>query len=516
MRIKNKMKKVFSIIVSAVMMMSMLTVTAFAAPTTATTGTLKIDRTGATFTAYKVLDAVLKEGTTVYEYSATTAFAGFFGNEAYGNYTVEGIKEIKDANAAEAFAAALEKYAKDNKLPGTEFEGGSTAKELAIGYYLVVQTASDATNAYVPNKTVTVAIPETADNETFNYNVVVTPKDSLPTVDKVIVENSNDVKKNDVSIGDTVTYKLTSTVPQYPANTVESSIEYYLKDTLSKGLTFNADSVSISGVKGGIKTPLTKDTDYVVNTSEIVAGTATTITFNFTGKYTTLKNYDSIEVTYTATLNEHAIIGGAGNPNDVLLGYTNNPTSGEKHETEEVEVKTYTYAIGVEKVDATSKATLAGAEFELRNASGNLIGKYGYAADGSVVVSTGADKIATDANGRVYFIGLDEGSYKLKETKAPNGYILLSGTIDFTITATKENGLPTGACTVAVGGENVTATETVTINGAEATLAKITVENKKGFTLPTTGGAGTWMFTIGGLVLMAGAVVVFAINKKRA
>lgn len=513
---KNKMKKVFSIIVSAIMMVSMLTVTAFAVPTNATTGTLTINREGATFTAYKVLDATLKSGTTVYEYSATTDFAGFFGNAAYGSYTIEGIQKLDTVEKQDAFAAALEKYAKDNTITGESFAGGSTAKELSIGYYVVVQTASDSSNAYVPNKTVTVAIPETSDNESFNYDVVVTPKDSLPSVDKVIVENGNDVDKNDVGIGDTVTYKLTSTVPQYPANTVENSVEYYLKDTLSKGLTFNADSLSVVGIKGGVKTALTKGTDYVINTSEIVAGSETTITVDFTGKYTTLKNYDSIEVTYNATLNENAIIGGAGNPNDVLLGYTNNPNSGEKHETDKVEVKTYTYAIGVLKVDATSKAALPGAEFELRNSNGTLVGKYGYAADGSVVVSAGTDKIATDANGRVYFIGLDEGTYSLKETKAPNGYVLLSGEISFTITATKESGLPTGACVVAVGGEDVTAAETVTINGAEATLAKITVENKKGFTLPTTGGVGTWMFTIGGLVLMAGAVVVFAVNRKKA
>lgn len=62
----------------------------------------------------------------------------------------------------------------------------------------------------------------------------------------------------------------------------------------------------------------------------------------------------------------------------------------------------------------------------------------------------------------------------------------------------------------------MTATETVTINGSEATIAKITVENKKGFILPTTGGTGTWMFTICGLVLMVGAVVIFAVKRKKA
>lgn len=265
---RNKMKKVLSIIVSAIMMMSMLTITAFAAPTEATTGTLTINREGATFTAYKVLNATLEPGTTVYKYSETTEFAGFFGNAAYGNYTLEGIQGLDTVEKQDAFAAALEKYAKDNTITGESFAGGSTAKVLSIGYYVVVQTASDTSNAYVPNNTVTVAIPETTDNENFNYDVVVTPKDSLPSVDKVIVENTNDVDKNDVAIGDTVNYKLTSTVPRYPANTVESSVEYYLKDTLSKGLTFNANSLSVVGIKGGTTTPLTKDTDYVVNTSE--------------------------------------------------------------------------------------------------------------------------------------------------------------------------------------------------------------------------------------------------------
>lgn len=513
---KNKMKKVISIIVCVIMMMSMLTVTASAAPTEATTGTLTINREGGTFTAYKVLDATKKPGTTLYNYSVTTEFAGFFGNAAYGSYTIEGMQGLDTVEKQDAFAAALEKYAKDNTITGKSFAGGLAAQELSIGYYVVVQTASDSSNAYVPNKTITVAIPETSDNENYNYNVVVTPKDTLPSVDKVIVENGTDVDKNDVAIGDTVNYKLTSTVPQYPVNTVESSVEYYLKDTLSKGLTFNAGSLSVVGIKDGIRTPLTKDTDYVVNTSAVVAGTATTIIVDFTGKYSTLKNYGSIEVTYNATLNENAIIGEAGNPNDVLLGYTNNPTSGEKHETDKIEVKTYTYAIGVLKISATSMAALSGAEFELKNSGGTVVGKYGYAENGSVVVSTGAAIIATDVDGRVYFTGLDEGTYSLQETKAPSGYVLLSGEIGFTITATKDSGLPTGACVVAIDGVDVTATETVTINGADATIAKITVENKRGFILPTTGGTGTWMFTICGLALMAGAVVVFAVKRKKA
>lgn len=225
-KMKNRMKKVFSVIVCVIMMMSMLTVTASAAPTDATKGTLTINREGATFTAYKVLDATKKPGTTLYNYSATTEFAGFFGNVAYGSYTIEGMQSLDTVEKQDAFAAALEKYTKDNTITGVSFAGGLAAQELSIGYYVVVQTASDSSNAYVPAKAVTVAIPETSDNENYNYNVVVTPKDTLPSVDKVIVENGNDVDKNDVAIGDTVNYKLTSTVPQYPVNTVESSVEY--------------------------------------------------------------------------------------------------------------------------------------------------------------------------------------------------------------------------------------------------------------------------------------------------
>lgn len=514
MKSKNKIRKVFSIIISALAIMGMAKITAFAAPTSATTGTLKIEREGATFAAYKVLDPVLKEGNTVYEYSATSEFVDFFKNETYGNYTIEGIREINETKEKEAFATQLEKYVQEKNITGTEFQGGANAKELPLGYYLVLQTGSASTNAYIPNKAVTVSIPESSDNESFNYNLVVTPKDSKPSVDINIVENNKKVDKNDVSIGETVTYELTATVPKYSVNAIEDRIIYYLKSRLSKGLALNEESIEVVGVKGSIETPLVKFTDYEVKVINNNEDASNEILLSFDGKYSTIKYYDSIKVNYNVTLNDNTIIGGEGNLNDVLLGYTNNTTSGEKHETDRIVVKTYTYAVGIQKVDAIDMTDLAGAEFELTNEAGEVVGRYGYASNGAIVIS--GDNIATDENGRVYFIGLDEGLYKLKETKSPNGYVLLSGTVDFTIRPREgEDGLPTGKFTVYVGGLYIAAIEYFNINGSEAILPKIIIKNKKIFPLPTTGGIGTWMFTIGGSLLMAGSAALFIINKKR-
>lgn len=498
MKAKNKIKQIFSIIVTAMMMMSLFTVNAFAATFDSgkATGTLTINRVGATYTAYKVLDYTAGSG--IYEYTANLNFAGFFGNASYGSYTVAGMKDLTSEEDRVAFAAQLTKYAKDNSITGTVFEGGATAKELNIGYYVVAQTASTTDNAYVPNKPVSVAIPATTDNVNYNYDVVVTPKDARPTVDKKIIDGGIETTNSIEAIGNVVTYQLTADVVKYEPNTVESSIEYYLADTLSKGLTFNAGSVKVYGVKAGsTDVELTAGFTTTTTPNPTVEGQATSIKFDFT--YSAIKAYDSVKVVYTAKLNQYANIGGTANPNDVQLVYTNNPTSGEKHETEKIEVKTYTYGVAIKKVDAEDTSViLPGA-------------KFGIYSDESC--SNEVQEGTTGADGYVYFKGLDVGTYYVKELEAPTGYVLSTEVTKVEITA-NENGV----ATYKVNGTESTNTKDISVADPAQTIVLLDVQitNSKGFSLPTTGGAGTWMFTIGGLVLMAGAVVVFASSRKKA
>lgn len=495
---RNKMKQIFTAMLIAMIMMVGMKVPTHAASfdASATTGTLTINREGATYTAYKVLNYTAGSG--IYEYSATPAFAGFFENANYGSYTIQSMKDLTSESDRIAFAASLEAYAKATNATGTSFEGGSTAQELPVGYYVVVQTGSASTNAYVQNKPISVAIPSTTNNTDYTYDVVVTPKDAKPTIDKKIVK-TEDVTSSNENIGDDVTYKLTASVLKYAPNVIEDSIVYYLTDTLSKGLTFKASTVEVFGVKAGQDdTKLTTGYTMTTDPSPIVEGTTTMMTFNF--DYSAIKNYDSVKVLYKATLNTFANIGGTENANDVSLTYTNNPNSGETHETEKVKVKTYTYGVAIKKVDAeNTDILLPGAKFKV----------YTDAACTKQVHS----EQETGADGYAYFKGLKVGTYYVKESNAPQGYVLSNVVTKIEITATAD-----GSATYKVN--DALSTAIVDLSDASAdqsvVLTEVTITNAKGFSLPATGGMGTWVFTIGGLVIMAGAALGFLAYKKKA
>ncbi|OCN05934.1 hypothetical protein A4S06_06855 [Erysipelotrichaceae bacterium MTC7] len=494
---RNKMKQVFTAMLIAMIMMVGMQVPTHAASfdASATTGTLTINREGATYTAYKVLDYTAGSG--IYEYSATTAFEGFFGNTNYGSYTIQSMKDLTSESKRIAFAASLEAYAKATNATGTSFEGGSTAQELPIGYYVVVQTGSASTNAYVQNKPISVAIPSTTNNTDYTYNVVVTPKDAKPTVDKKIV-NPEDVTSSNENIGDDVTYKLTASVLSYAPNVIEESIAYYLTDTLSKGLTFKASTVEVFGVKAGQDdTELTTGYTMTTDPNPIVEGTTTTITFNF--DYSVIKSYDSVKVLYKATLNKFANIGGKENENDVSLTYTNNPNSGEKHETEKIIVKTYTYGVAIKKVDAENTNTLLpGAKFKVYT-------------DEDCTKQVGSEQ-ETGADGYAYFKGLKAGTYYVKESMAPQGYVLSDVKTKIEIIAADD-----GSATYKVNNAPSNAVDfSDASTDQKVVLTEVTITNAKGFSLPATGGMGTWIFTIGGLVIMAGAALGFVVYKKKA
>ncbi len=506
MKMKNKMKKLVSaILVAMVMMVSMNVPTQAAAGDfdgKAKTGTITIKRDNATYTAYRVFD--YKAGTGAYDYTVTDEFANFFGSDkgSYGNYSIADLKDNKTFNTAakiQAFAENLTKFAIDKGVEGTAFAGGS-AKELPIGYYVIAQTGSTTGNAYVQNKPITVALPtQTKDGEVdkFDYAVEIEPKDTLPTVDKDIVKDGKDVDASNENIGDDVTYKLTADVVKYQPNVTESKVKYYLTDTLSAGLTYNNDA-KVYGLIGDVETKLTEDTDYTVTGPTEVTG-GHTIKFDFT--YSNIKAFDSVRVDYTAKLNENAIIGGTGNPNDVTLTYTNSPKVDDIYTTPEKEVITYTYGIAIFKTAEDETTPLQYATFGIysdKDCTTPIKDKSGEA----IVATSGAD-------GYAYFKGLEAGTYYIKETVAPSGYVLSTNPTKVVIDATDMKNPK-----YYIDDSETAVTVEKLVSGNE--FVEINITNSAGFSLPSTGGMGTWVFTIGGLVIMAGAVLILVGSKKKA
>ena len=220
---------------------------------------------------------------------------------------------------------------------------------------------------------------------------------------------------------------------------------------------------------------------------------------------------DTIYVEYESTLNENAVIGSAGNPNTMYLTYSNNPYSTtDRGRTVGDTVIVFTYKVVVNKVDGQD-APLPGAQFKLEK----LI--KGAGAEGTDAYQLVKEFTATDnANATTFsFEGLDDGNYRLTETVTPAGYNTMEP-IEFTVTAEHEiesnypqltalNGTPDGAIQI-----------TFTHSLPDGSLST-NVVNEQGLELPSTGGIGTTIFYIVGIVLVlgAGSFLVLRLYHKR-
>jgi LPXTG-motif cell wall-anchored protein len=183
----------------------------------------------------------------------------------------------------------------------------------------------------------------------------------------------------------------------------------------------------------------------------------------------------------------------------VKLVYTANPDDGSTGETTEKTVYVFTYQLDGTKVDGAKPATkLPGAKFKLKKGENEF-----YKVTNGIVswVPEGeATEVTSDDQGLFNFIGLDQGTYTLIETVAPQGYNKANSTV--TITAT----LNDTSITVL----NTETTEEI----LNAGKVSVQVENNKGAVLPETGGIGTTMFYVIGAALVIGAGVVL-VSKKR-
>ena len=389
----------------------------------------------------------------------------------------------------------------------------ATFTGLDYGYYVVAVPGATLANTSGQYATLV-----SVDSTNVNANI----KGSLPTVDKKVQVNGNGADTADAKIGDTLTFTLTSTIPDMSAY---DTYTFNFKDTLSKGLTYgDITSVTVEGVDA----PLVKDTDYTVTTTPAAAGnTLLTVGMtDFKNKQQTNAG-KKITVTYTATLNENAVVGGAGNVNSATIQYSNDPSSTGTGESEPDKVRVFTYGFTVDKYtgdnynDAATR--LAGAEFTLTAKGDTSAIKFvqvnaGSATEGAVyrVAKAGetagtTTTITTPANGKVVFQGLKNGEYTLTETKAPAGYNKLASAIGVKVNGSND-GTDTTNATVNItynNDNNDTTYDQTASNGV------IPVQNKSGAILPGTGGMGTIAFTVIGVLVIA-LGVAWTLKRKNA
>lgn len=531
------MKKLVSRFMAVLMAMTMIlsmSMTAFAAD--APKGTLTVNNTvaGKTLDLYQIFTAT-KDGDNV-AYTLNSAYEGFFKtkvangsslsdealSEAAYNYVKDQVGP--DGSNGAAFAKEILGWILENAttVAGTHKTATTTASTTVInnldyGYYVVYPLGATDTSTASGNeivKSVASLVSVTGNDATVNM------KSNYPTVVKKVNDNKN---ADDVNIGDTVTYTLTSKVPDM---TGYDSYVFNFKDTLSAGLTFK----EITSVTVGETTITKVDAGQEANDTYTLTqdGQNITITMNNFLASNANKAGQEIKVTYTATLNKNAVTGFDANKNSATIEYSNKPGTTDKGESEPsiVDVHTFNFTIFKYYLKGETQTGLANAEFELYKANGEVAGEkvnIKKVTDGEYRVATPeeataegfkSDVIVSGNNGKVLVKGLEAGTYYLKETKAPEGYNKLLSDIKVEIKANydpKTGKLTSYSVDYTYNGTTTTGTEIKdTITSPE-----VAVENKTGAQLPSTGARTALLLTLAGVVLFAFMAASSIYSKRR-
>lgn len=552
----KKLKRVFSIIMTSVFCMIAFAQTLYADEyalkgtissalelmegatswsTSNTTGKINIKLhsadNGAIFTAYKLLN-IANDGSGRLTVSIPTDAQAFW-NE-YTGKTSATVGDIKDkinskTEAAEKSSSIVNKFV---EFTGTRPTGtlsapaadGKTQITTEFGFYAILQTGAPD-DGHIASAPVLACLPmqNPDNNTTWLSEFTIVPKDdTISVTKKVHASDESDFKDETITnIGDTVTYEIIAELPEYGADIINSGIKYTLEDKLPDGVTMNDETVKIELERKGTAV-FTEDTTLATHTYTPAAApnpAKITVTFN-DYKNNINKKYDKIKITYSADLNKDAVIEGGGNINNVTLTYSSH---GNQHATTTADAKVYTLGLDITKVDKDGGAALTGAEFEVHKQSDGLdeaikfveitggdgIKRYRVATqaeinNGSVVTTIKVTDTNGANKGKFMLDGLNNTTYWFKETKAPTDYNLPSALFDIEVK-------PTAYTEENHGDYNGTGTEL----DFDDHRQDGSIQNSTGIDLPVTGGIGTILFTVIGLLLMAGAAYFLFFNRKK-
>jgi len=528
------------------LVLALILVLAAALPITASAaGTAKItveypagyDLSGHTFMVYKIFDVTYHpdltdptnplKGSYSYTLDPSSPWALFdnypgSGSKELLEYLSDGYPVLDDSPQVNEIATNMWNYVNNTSIPADATASGVSHNQQVIfynlepGYYLIYSESTIPDNVDIvaacslitvtSEITVTpkVDFPTIADLKMWNHSSA-TPgnKDAwsvlpLAPATKAILDPSTDDWRNwtDVSIGDTVTFRVRSIVPEMIAYEIPSNTygyDYILHVELDPGLTFLPGEVKIR--VGGIPA----DGKYYIDGTNIVFKPDEFIKF---------KPGDLIEIRYDAMLNGNAEIGALINECRVWLEFSTDPyDSANQHGvTAKMGNKVYTFQFELFKFHGAN-LPLANAEFVLKqgvNEVGLVVvteinpsntidsNEYRVAMPGETPIAA----MKTPPSGSIVIEGLDAGTYSLEETKAPDGYNKLDK--PFTIVITHINS----------AGDY-----SMTVGGMPATV--VNVENIGGAILPSTGGVGTTLFYAFSAVLTAGLAVFFVSRRRK-
>ena len=432
--------------------------------------------------------------------------------------TIEGLASLTEAARADELA----KYA---DLSGTAKYSSitkSSSTSVEEGYYLIKDTNivdGEEQTLYIVQVIGDFSINRKAGTTTSDKNV-----DDINDSDtSVNADNVKGGKTSDYDIGDFVPYHLTGTITEK----VDQYKTYHItfEDTLEDGKFDEISDLSIAWNDG---TTIENTDDYTVKVTGVEQRSKNgfTVRFDFTPKEgKDLKSIagKTIKIDFSAKLGVNASVGEAGNRNTLVVKYSNNPNSTEdgEGETTPTTVITFTYKVLVNKIDENDKP-LPKAGFTLYKILSTTAWPTGDDAKDAAAMNAyfakDANHIATwtdgagDTKTSFTFNGLDDGIYVLCETTTPAGYNTMEPK-SFKVTATHGGSGENELKLTALNGEKVNGEIDLISSLREGSLTA-TIKNNKGAVLPSTGGSGTTMIYIIGVILLAGAGILLVTRRR--
>ena len=461
---------------------------------------------GATFAIYKIA-SLSTDNTSQLTYTVESAYTGAITQADLQTLGTLGAQALEAKASAVAAAATTATYTASS----TTADDGVTVVPASVtipgsnfGLYLIVET--QAPEGYEKGMPFFVDIPRTnAAGTGWDYNITVNAKNAKTQVTKVIkLADGTEVPADTVKPGDVIKYVVEGTIPYFSEEelAVEGTAKVVITDTMTGGLALKVDASNPFTVEAVNPESTSEQYDPITVTAPADGSTSFTVSIEDKNTLRTYKG-QKIRVTYSAVVTSD-ITASVDAVNDASINSTK--------VTEKPEV--YTFAIQINKT-GSDNTKLANVKFEL------------YADDNNKPAATKLAEGTTDADGKIVFNQLDADNnngagtvYWLKETKTADGYTLLAKPVKVElIPEVDTSGNYTGNLSYKINDDwartpSEDGKDPVVIVTADRT-AVADIVNNKGFSLPSTGGMGTYIFTIGGIVIMAAAAVVLVAMKKR-